>query len=436
MALLHRLCRHRLTSHHRLTACSSQILSCPSINQDSASASNAILKEVPFARFRISSCGGSRFFSTAFEAPLINEKIRVPEVRLVTDKGHFVMSSREALNQARQQKLDLVMVQKSANPPVCKIMDFHREKYNLEVKNKDRAKNQQGVTLRKGNCKEVRFSASIEAKDLKMKADTAKRLMDRGYRVRCVATGKENKDLGGLLSRLTELIQDVSVIESGPRIEKQSAYIIVRHVKFGPPKKSGAQKEARDMPQAGSDDFSDSGLEAEVEEPSQDEQEEEPLTRRIEMKVNGREISKKKAWSLQGDASNADDIFDVRFGSESNPDVSAPSRSGRALSDFSNVGGLKTSEPSPENRYKRSPKNSSNNQYPPPGPPLQGQRGFSRPDPQERWPSPSDRHVSQTANTRDGGNAAWRSPKPPSDDAAGRQTPPTPSYGIFSSSNK
>ncbi|GAB4838567.1 hypothetical protein Ancab_028113 [Ancistrocladus abbreviatus] len=169
----------------------------------------------------------------------INEEIRAEFVRLVTDQGHGVVSRREALQRAKSLQLDLVEVQRNAKPPVCKIMDYHRERYKQQVKEKERTKSKSEVTLRKGDCKEIRFYPKTELKDLKIKADTVKRLMDRGYRVKCMAMGTEDQDLGGLLSCLFEMIEDVSFIESGPRVEKKQAYVIVRHIKFGPSKKGG-----------------------------------------------------------------------------------------------------------------------------------------------------------------------------------------------------
>ncbi|CAN6457329.1 unnamed protein product [Victoria cruziana] len=99
--------------------------------------------------------------------------------------------------------------------------------------------------LRKGDCKEVRFTMKTEQKDLQMKADMARRLMERGYRVKCMAMGNEDQDLGSLLSRLAALIEDVSFVESGPRVEKRQAYLIVRHAKFGPSKSKSGQKTAK-----------------------------------------------------------------------------------------------------------------------------------------------------------------------------------------------
>ncbi|XVF67963.1 hypothetical protein PTKIN_Ptkin10aG0164300 [Pterospermum kingtungense] len=176
----------------------------------------------------------------------LNEQITAHVVRLVYEDGHHsIIPIQVALGEARKLDLDLVEVQRNSDPPVCRLMDFHQKKYKQRVKEKDRAKSKSGETLKKGECKEVRFTEKIEAKDLKIKAESIIRLMERGYRVKCMAMGKgkedEDEDLGGLLSRLTDLIEDASVVESGPRVERKQAYVIVRHVKFGPSKKGGGK---------------------------------------------------------------------------------------------------------------------------------------------------------------------------------------------------
>lgn len=202
-------------------------------------------------------CNNVRFFAAPVQAqqkkdeketsgPRLNDKINAQFVRLVLDEGHKVVSRHEALALARSLKCDLVEVDRKANPPVCKIMDFHKERYQKELKEKDRAKAKSDITLKKGDCKEVRFSGKIEQKDLQMKADSVKRLMEKGYRVKCMAlpVGKkdETEDLGGYLSRLIDLIEDISAVESGPHVERKQAYAIIRHVKFGPSKKGGLKK--------------------------------------------------------------------------------------------------------------------------------------------------------------------------------------------------
>ncbi|CAL9054286.1 unnamed protein product [Musa banksii] len=172
--------------------------------------------------------------------PRLNAAITAPYVRLVTDEGHGIVSRREALDRATKLELDLVEVQRNANPPVCKIMDFHKEKFKQEVKEKERAKSKSSIAMRGGDHKEVRFKGKIDLRDLKIKADLVIRLMERGYKIKCTAmpSSKEEEDLGGLISQLLPLIEDVSVIESGPHVDTRQAYVIVKHAKFGT-KKSG-----------------------------------------------------------------------------------------------------------------------------------------------------------------------------------------------------
>ncbi|VAI38440.1 unnamed protein product [Triticum turgidum subsp. durum] len=182
--------------------------------------------------------------------PRINNDITAPFLRLVTDEGHSVVPRHEALQLAARMSLDLVEVHRKTDPPVCKIMDFHKEKYNKDVKEKERLKTKSAIVLRGGDNKEVRFKAKTEIKDLKVKADAITRLMERGYRVKCMAmpAGNEAEDLGGPLSRLLGLIQDVCIVESGPHLDSKHAYVIVRHVKFAT--KKGGKKASKAMEDA------------------------------------------------------------------------------------------------------------------------------------------------------------------------------------------
>ncbi|KAH0466214.1 hypothetical protein IEQ34_006317 [Dendrobium chrysotoxum] len=152
----------------------------------------------------------------------INEAINDREVRLVTDQGHRVVSIQEALYLARKLDLDLVEVQRKVKveggaqsavfkPAVCKLMDYCKEKYKQDMKGKERAKSKAAIALRNGENKEVRFKA---------KTCTA------------MPTGKDDEDLGGLLLNLLSLIEDISIVESGPHLDTKNAYVIVKHIKF------------------------------------------------------------------------------------------------------------------------------------------------------------------------------------------------------------
>ncbi|ONH92311.1 hypothetical protein PRUPE_8G167900 [Prunus persica] len=153
------------------------------------------------------------------------------------DEGHCIVSRSEALERARKLELDLVEVECSSNPPVVKIMDFHKEKYKRVVREKER-KIKSDKTLR-SESKEVKFSPKTEAKDLRMKADMVKRFMEKGYRVK---------------------IEDVALVDWEPtRGKGKEAFIIVRHRKFGPSKGAGKktkteEKTTTDVQMKGSDD--------------------------------------------------------------------------------------------------------------------------------------------------------------------------------------
>ncbi|KAL1554457.1 translation initiation factor IF3-1, mitochondrial-like [Salvia divinorum] len=176
--------------------------------------------------------------------PMMNEEITAPTVRLVIDEEHHIIVSRhEALARAKNVQLDLVEVDKTGKPPVCKIFDYNKQKYIQHTKEKERAKSKSDSTLRPGAPKELRFGVKIKENDLKIKADMAKRLMEKGYRVKCTAAdANEGVDLKSLLSKFTPLIDDVAVVESGPKYEKKQAFVVVRHIKFGPVNKSSGKK--------------------------------------------------------------------------------------------------------------------------------------------------------------------------------------------------
>ncbi|KAH9611811.1 hypothetical protein KSS87_006754 [Heliosperma pusillum] len=172
-----------------------------------------------------------------YTRPRLNDEIKADFVRLVTDEGHTVVSRREALHRAKELKFDLVEVDRNSNPIVCRLMDYNKEMYNKKVKGKELAKIKSAGSLKKAASKEVRFSAKAELKDIQIKADTVKRLMERGYRVKCTVLAVEGRDLNALLSQITGLIEDVAFVEFGPKIDEKQGLIIVRHIKFGLPKK-------------------------------------------------------------------------------------------------------------------------------------------------------------------------------------------------------
>ncbi|XP_010478869.1 PREDICTED: uncharacterized protein LOC104757780 [Camelina sativa] len=181
------------------------------------------------------------------DGPRLNEKITGEYVRLVSEEGHSVVSLREALRRAKELECDLVEVQRDAKPPVCKIVKYTLEKYKKAKEGKERAKAKRAEAIRP-EVKEIRFTPKIEAKDLKFKSDQALKLMESGYRVKCNAVPDKDKHkelepekLLELLFRFTCYIGD-ALVEFGPEADRKSAVVIVRHAKFGPPKKGGVKK--------------------------------------------------------------------------------------------------------------------------------------------------------------------------------------------------
>ncbi|KAL6525964.1 hypothetical protein OROHE_015488 [Orobanche hederae] len=225
--------------------------------------------------------------------PRLNDEITAPMIRLVTDDGHNVLSRYVALARAKSLNMDLVEVDRQAKPPVCKIFDYHKQKYVHQAKEKERAKSKD--TLKTGSCKEIRFTAKINQKDLQMKANLAKRLMESCYRVKCTAKDPtDDCDLATLLSRFRALIKDFAVEESAPMVEKKQAFVVARHVKFGPAKTGSTKKPSK----SGNQHLEENGSETE------------PVDHEEQL---GEDVPVKKSeWSvLNGDNDDINTVFDI-----------------------------------------------------------------------------------------------------------------------------
>ena len=111
----------------------------------------------------------------------VNEQIRVREVRLIDDEGNQkgIIPTIEALKMARERDLDLVEVSPNANPPVCKILDFGKYRFEQEKKLRDSKKNQKVLKL-----KEIRMQPKIGAGDLDTKAKHIQEFLDEGDKVK------------------------------------------------------------------------------------------------------------------------------------------------------------------------------------------------------------------------------------------------------------
>ena len=111
----------------------------------------------------------------------INEEIREREIRVVTDDGEQlgIMSSSDALKIAGQKNLDLVMIAPQAKPPVCKIMDYGKYKFEQQKREKEAKKNQSRIDI-----KEVQLSLNIDTHDLETKVNHANRFLKQGNKVK------------------------------------------------------------------------------------------------------------------------------------------------------------------------------------------------------------------------------------------------------------
>lgn len=159
----------------------------------------------------------------------INEEIRDKEIRLVGIEGEQlgIVSSKEALKIAMENNLDLVKIAPNAEPPVCRIMDYGKHKFDLAKKEKDARKKQKVVSL-----KEVRISPKIETNDLNTKIKNAKKFLEAGDKVKVNLKfrGRElNYTSNGtvLLNQFAEEIKDVCIIEKVPKMEGRSMIMIL-----------------------------------------------------------------------------------------------------------------------------------------------------------------------------------------------------------------
>jgi translation initiation factor IF-3 len=159
----------------------------------------------------------------------INEQIRVPKVRLINDEGEMqgVITTREALIMAQDAGLDLVEISPNADPPVCKIMDYGKFRYQQQKKKAEAKKKQKIVEI-----KELKLRPVIEQHDLDVKMRAAIRFIEEGDKVKFTLRfrGREmaHKDLGmKVLDRVKEALADKIKIEQEPKFEGNQVIMIV-----------------------------------------------------------------------------------------------------------------------------------------------------------------------------------------------------------------
>jgi translation initiation factor IF-3 len=159
----------------------------------------------------------------------INDQIRAPKIRLINDEGEMlgVMTVRDALDKARDAGLDLVEISPNADPPVCKILDYGKFRYQQQKKKAEAKKKQKIVEI-----KELKLRPVIEQHDLEVKLKAAIRFLDEGDKVKFTLRfrGREmaHKELGmKILDRVREALADKIKIEQEPRFEGNQVIMIV-----------------------------------------------------------------------------------------------------------------------------------------------------------------------------------------------------------------
>ncbi|MBP5799506.1 MAG: translation initiation factor IF-3 [Prevotella sp.] len=173
----------------------------------------------------------------------INEQIRVREVRIVGDNGSTVVPTRDALNMAHDQGVDLVEISPNANPPVCRLIDYSKFLYQQKKRQKEMKAKQVKVEV-----KEIRFGPQTDEHDYQFKLKHAKEFLSEGNKVRAYVFFRGRsilfKEQGEvLLLRFANDLEEVGKVEGMPSLEGKKMFLYLAPKKAGEKKKS---QQARD----------------------------------------------------------------------------------------------------------------------------------------------------------------------------------------------
>lgn len=154
----------------------------------------------------------------------INEQIRDKEVRVIGTDGEQIgiMSAKEALKLAEEAGVDLVKIAPTAKPPVCKIVDYGKYKYELTRKEKEAKKKQKVI-----ETKEIRLSPNIDTNDLNTKINAARKFISKGDKVKVTLRfrGREMAHMANskhILDDFAEALSDVATVDKAPKVEGRS----------------------------------------------------------------------------------------------------------------------------------------------------------------------------------------------------------------------
>ena len=180
----------------------------------------------------------------------INEQIRVREVRIVGDNGSTVMPTRQALDMARDQGVDLVEISPNANPPVCRLIDYSKFLYQQKKRAKEMKQKQV-----KQEVKEIRFGPQTDEHDYNFKLKHAKEFLEEGNKVRAYVFFRGRsilfKEQGEvLLLRFANDLEEYGKVDQMPSLEGKKMFLYMSSKKAGVAKKS---QQKRDREQAEAD---------------------------------------------------------------------------------------------------------------------------------------------------------------------------------------
>ena len=154
----------------------------------------------------------------------INEQIRDKEIRLIGADGAQmgIMSPRDALKMAIDKDLDLVKVAPQAKPPVCKILDYGKYRFEMQKKEKEAKKNQKVVEL-----KEIRLSLNIDTNDFNTKVNQAAKFLQQGHKLEVSIRfrGREMAHMNSskyILDEFAESLSDIATVDKAPKVEGRS----------------------------------------------------------------------------------------------------------------------------------------------------------------------------------------------------------------------
>ena len=155
---------------------------------------------------------------------MINEQIRDKEVRLIGEDGEQlgIVQAKDALRMAQEAELDLVKIAPTAKPPVCKIIDYGKYRYELARKEKEARKKQKVIEI-----KEVRLSPNIDTNDLNTKVGAARKFLEKGDKVKVTLRfrGREMAHMYKskyILDDFAESLKDIAVIDKTSKVEGRS----------------------------------------------------------------------------------------------------------------------------------------------------------------------------------------------------------------------